>query len=131
MDDERFSKAVFGVFAVGFLFLAFSVFLVVWESTAQVLVWWVLAVLQIFLTLTLLCATAFAVWHTFSGLTRRIEKFEREHAKLLAQLKRRAPAALATTVVAGQIILLLADKSFDGAPIPTLVVSVILTIFSG
>src|SRR2546426_8232468 len=93
-DDEILFKVALGTGAVGIAMVGAALLLAVWRSRSQLVVWWVTGALQILVSVAAISGAAVITWQTFCGFTRRLEKLESEHAKVLAQLKRRTPAAI-------------------------------------
>src|SRR5258706_6811465 len=130
-DDERGSKLLLGVGAFGLVLLGLALLLAVVKSP-QLLASWVVIVLQILLIVLSVGVVAsllpWAVGKSMHGFADRIAAIEMAHRDLLRRLKRRSPAFLAIALLGGQAGMLLADKSFDGSPMPTLIVSFCLLI---
>jgi hypothetical protein len=93
---------------------------------------WLLAIFQVFLVVVgAAVAIAVAYWlsaKVYYTLGRRIDNlaisYEREHQ----WLRRRAPAFIVTLTIVSQAILILADKSFSGDVLTTVLVSILLLL---
>ncbi len=129
---KRDEKLLFGIGAGGLLLIGVALLWGIIQAGAQIISSWVVTSLQVLVVGTAASA-AYAVasklvQEATAGLVERLAALERSHAELLRTLKRRSPAYLAAALLIGQVVLLLVDKSFDGAPLQTVVVSAVMIV---
>ncbi len=131
-DDDRVLKILLGVGAVGLFLLAAALLWAVAKAAPQLLAWWVVILFQLLLAaLSIAVAVGATMWlikTSTTALVERLATLETRHEELLRAVKRRTPTFLAVALLAGQVVLLVADKSFDGKPVPTVAVSIALLL---
>lgn len=64
----------------------------------------------------------------YAAVVGRLDRVERDHQKILAMLRRQAPAAAASALLIGNAVVLIADKAFEGNIAVTLATSVSLML---
>ena len=64
----------------------------------------------------------------FSGLVQRVSDIEKKYGELLQKINKRTPTFVASSAIIASLVLLLADKAFDGQSVPTICVGVVLAL---
>lgn len=79
-------------------------------------------------TLILLAITVAIISAVYSRVVERISRLEHSHARTLNMLNKRTPTFATSATLIAALVLLLADKSFNGETVPTVCVGVVLTV---
>jgi hypothetical protein len=133
VNDEWTQKTVWLIAVLAALLLAVATLVAAVNLGENLAAKWVVVVFQILMTIAMAViigvAVVWLVTKPLESVTASAKQLEVAHGALLARLHRREPTLVAMTVLIAEATILIADKSFQGEPLPTVMVSIALLFF--